>query len=99
MLVIQSDECIDCGVCEPECPADAIRAGHRAGPGEVARGQYRIRRGLHNITQKKESPADAKDFEGMEGKFEMFQGTRYRRLIRRRGRKDRSARFGPSKAC
>ena len=22
MLVIHPDECIDCGVCEPECPAD-----------------------------------------------------------------------------
>ena len=26
MLVINPDECIDCGVCEPECPEDAIRA-------------------------------------------------------------------------
>jgi len=25
MLVIHPDECIDCGVCDPECPADAIR--------------------------------------------------------------------------
>ena len=24
MLVIKPDECIDCGVCEPECPAGAI---------------------------------------------------------------------------
>jgi len=24
MLVIHPDECIDCGVCEPECPVDAI---------------------------------------------------------------------------
>lgn len=24
MLVIDPDECIDCGVCEPECPAGAI---------------------------------------------------------------------------
>ena len=24
MLVIHPDECIDCGVCEPECPANAI---------------------------------------------------------------------------
>ena len=24
MLVINPDECIDCGVCEPECPTDAI---------------------------------------------------------------------------
>ena len=26
MLVINPDECIDCGVCEPECPIDAIKA-------------------------------------------------------------------------
>ena len=25
MLVIHPDECIDCGVCEPECPVDAIK--------------------------------------------------------------------------
>ena len=24
MLVINPNECIDCGVCEPECPAEAI---------------------------------------------------------------------------
>jgi len=26
MLVINPDECIDCGVCEPECPINAIVA-------------------------------------------------------------------------
>ena len=26
MLVINPDECIDCGVCVPECPIDAIQA-------------------------------------------------------------------------
>ena len=26
MLVIHPDECIDCGVCEPECPVEAIFA-------------------------------------------------------------------------
>ena len=25
MLVIHPDKCIDCGVCEPECPIDAIK--------------------------------------------------------------------------
>ena len=25
ILVIKPDECIDCGVCEPECPIDAIK--------------------------------------------------------------------------
>ena len=26
MLVIHPDECIDCGVCEPECPIEAIHS-------------------------------------------------------------------------
>src|SRR6516165_9631268 len=31
MLVIHPDECIDCGVCEPECPVDAIKAESEPG--------------------------------------------------------------------
>jgi ferredoxin len=30
MLVIHPGECIDCGVCEPECPAEAIVCGDLA---------------------------------------------------------------------
>ena len=33
MLVIKPDECIDCGVCEPECPVDAIKADTEPGRG------------------------------------------------------------------
>jgi len=31
MLVINPDECIDCGVCVPECPAEAIIADSEPG--------------------------------------------------------------------
>jgi ferredoxin len=31
MLVIHPDECIDCGVCEPECPVDAIKPDTESG--------------------------------------------------------------------
>ncbi|WP_234051668.1 MULTISPECIES: ferredoxin FdxA [unclassified Xanthobacter] len=31
MLVINPETCIDCGVCEPECPADAIVADSAEG--------------------------------------------------------------------
>ena len=31
MLVIHPDECIDCGVCEPECPVDAIKPATEPG--------------------------------------------------------------------
>ena len=36
MLVIHPDECIDCGVCEPECPAEAILPDVEA-EGEIMR--------------------------------------------------------------
>jgi NAD-dependent dihydropyrimidine dehydrogenase PreA subunit len=44
MLVIKPSECIDCGVCEPECPADY--PGYRPWRGEVGNNQYPIRRGM-----------------------------------------------------
>ena len=31
MLVIHPEECIDCGVCEPECPAEAIHPDTKDG--------------------------------------------------------------------
>ena len=31
MMVIHPDECIDCGVCEPECPVEAIKSDTDAG--------------------------------------------------------------------
>ena len=36
MLVIHPDECIDCGVCEPECPVEAIKPDTEPGLEEVA---------------------------------------------------------------
>ena len=35
MLVIDPDECIDCRVCIPECPVDAIYAGDEAPPDQL----------------------------------------------------------------
>ncbi len=34
MVVINPDECIDCGVCEPECPIEAIKSDEELDPGE-----------------------------------------------------------------
>ena len=42
MLVIHPDECIDCGVCVPECGGRGDQGRHRAGPGEMADAQCRI---------------------------------------------------------
>lgn len=32
MMVINGDECIDCGACKPECPVDAILPGTEYDP-------------------------------------------------------------------
>ena len=42
-LVIDPDECIDCTLCEPECPVEAIylRGGVARGTGEIYRAQCR----------------------------------------------------------
>jgi ferredoxin len=72
MLVIHPDECIDCGVCEPECPADAIKPDTEPGLEKWLEVNAEYAKSWPNITQKKESPSDAKEFDGMEGKFEKY---------------------------
>src|SRR6187455_1455942 len=60
MLVIHPDECIDCGVCEPECPADAIsrtpspawRSGSRSTPSTPRAGPTSPRRRTSRPTRK-----------------------------------------------
>ena len=42
MLVINPSECIDCGVCEPECPAEAILPDTESGLEQVARAQQHL---------------------------------------------------------
>src|ERR1700688_3797494 len=45
MLVIHPDECIDCGVCVPECPVDAIKPDTEPGfeNGQILRKKKRPR--------------------------------------------------------
>ena len=72
MLVINPDECIDCGVCEPECPAEAILPDTE----DEAEKWVEINREYSsqwpNITRKKDPPADADAFKGEKGKFEKY---------------------------
>jgi ferredoxin len=66
-LVINPDECIDCGVCEPECPAEAILPDTEDGLVEFLELNTRLSAVWPNITVKGESPADAEDWKGKEG--------------------------------
>ena len=46
MLVIHPDECIDCGVCEPECPVEAIKPDTEPGLEQLLEPQRRVREDL-----------------------------------------------------
>lgn len=70
MLVIHPDECIDCGVCEPECPADAIKADTEGGLEKWLELNTKFADIWPNITIKKEPPTEADNFIGKENKFE-----------------------------
>ena len=72
MLVIHPDECIDCGVCEPECPAEAIKADTEPGLEKWLELNSEYAKKWPNITIKGTPPANGKEFEGVEGKFEKY---------------------------
>jgi len=72
MLVIHPDECIDCGVCEPECPIEAILPDidERAEKFLELNREYSEKWPV--ITQIKAPPADSKQYEGVADKFKKF---------------------------
>jgi ferredoxin len=72
MLVIHPDECIDCGVCVPECAANAIVADTEPGLDKWLKlnAEYAVK--WPNITEFKEPPTDAKEFDGKPDKFEKY---------------------------
>lgn len=72
MLVIHPDECIDCGVCEPECPAQAIFPDTVPGNDAWLKLNARFASVWPNITIKRAPPVDAKDFDGVVGKFDRY---------------------------
>ena len=71
MLVIDPGACIDCGVCEPECPAGAIAFDLDAQPRwrELNRRYAAV---WPPIAAPKPPPADADRYLGQAGKFERF---------------------------
>ena len=69
MLVIHPDECIDCGVCEPECPAEAIHPDTDDSAAEFIELNREYSEKWPNITRKGESPADADAWKDVPNKF------------------------------
>ncbi|MDE0815092.1 MAG: ferredoxin family protein [Alphaproteobacteria bacterium] len=72
MLVIHPDECIDCGVCEPECPLEAIVPDSDGEAEDWLELNREYSEKWPNITRKGDSPADEADFREVAGKFEKY---------------------------
>jgi ferredoxin len=74
-LVIDPDECIDCGVCIPECPIDAIVAD-----ADVSADQHpyialnaELAKLWPTITKKKPPMPTAEDFKDVKGKLDQLE--------------------------
>jgi ferredoxin len=72
MLVIHPDECIDCGVCEPECPADAISPDTEPGLEKWLEVNRKFAGIWPVITVKRDPLPDAEKYDGESGKFEKY---------------------------
>ena len=72
MLVINPDECIDCGVCEPECPVDAIVSDTEEGATEWLELNDKYSREWPNINEKKDPLPDASKHENEDDKFNKY---------------------------
>ena len=72
MLVIHPDECIDCGVCEPECPVDAIKPDNQPGLEKWLSLNAEYAKLWPNITVKKTPRPNSKEWEGESDKLQYF---------------------------
>ena len=72
MLVINPDECIDCALCEPECPINAISSDYEEKLDDYKRKFLEINKKLSKkwpvIVTSKEPLVDAKKWENIKDK-------------------------------
>ena len=71
-LVINPDECIDCALCEPECPAGAILSEDELSEDQKAFIEINdeLSRVWPNITEKKDPLSDADEWDGVANKID-----------------------------
>jgi len=69
MLVIHPDECIDCGVCEPECPPKAIVPDSDPQADAWLKLNTEYAQKWPNITRKGTPPPDASDWNDVKDKY------------------------------
>lgn len=71
-LVIHPDECIDCGVCEPECPAEAIIPDTEPDVEKWLEINTKFASIWPNITRKGDPLPDGEEWDGKPNKAEML---------------------------
>ena len=74
-LVIHPDECIDCALCEPECPIDAIFAEDEIPPGQenFIELNQELAEIWPNISEQKEPLEDADKWNGVPEKIKFLE--------------------------
>ncbi|MDA0938839.1 MAG: ferredoxin family protein [Proteobacteria bacterium] len=71
MLIIDPEECIDCGVCEPECPIGAIEADSASDIKWIELNKEYSKK-WPSIMEKKNPMPKAKEYEDEEKKFDKY---------------------------
>ncbi len=74
-LVIDPEECIDCTLCEPECPAEAIVAEDDipAGQEQFLELNAELAKVWPVITEKKDGLPDAAEWDGVPDKLQYLE--------------------------
>ena len=75
MLVIDPDECIDCTLCEPECPVEAIFSEDELPANQVRFLELNAELAANwpVITAMKDAPEDADDWREVKDKFQHLE--------------------------
>ena len=75
MLVINPDECIDCALCEPECPVDAIFSEDELPEDQIPFIDLNAELCLElpNITEQKDPPEDADEWREVKNKIKYLE--------------------------
>lgn len=74
-MVIHPDECIDCALCEPECPEDAIYSEDELPEDQQVFMELNaeLAEVWPVITEMKDSPSDAEEWSGKPDKLALLE--------------------------
>lgn len=73
-LVIDPEECIDCGLCEPECPVEAIFPDNDLDDDKMIKVNLEWSKKWPVITKKQDPMIEADKWKNVDNKFNQFKG-------------------------